>query len=437
MRSKDLVMVGTKKGAFVFESRDGRKTWKSSGPHFKGTSIYHVTFDPRNRTMLATVDSFVKGPTIAISEDMGRTWREGKKPPRFPKSSDWSVKQLWHIEPGVEEEPGVVYCGVDPAALFVSRDAGETWALNEGLYNQETRKKWNPGAGGLCLHSILVDPRDPDNIMIAISSVGILKSVDGGESWSFKNQNLRADFFPDKYPEFGQCPHHLVRHPSRPDVIYQQNHCGEYRSDDNGETWKEIVGNLPSRFGFPIAVDHNDPKRVYVAPEESGDARIPPNGRFLRLGLRRRGEEVVRPRQWPPPAVLLQRVQRGDGHRRAGPVGRLRRDGHRPAPLQQERRREVGPHRRRPPPDLLSQRRTRLGHHDRPRGLTRPLEQHTRGRRMAKVTVKHSRLSRGASLGMILLGIITLLFVSGFVGLIFIVVGAAMYWFYRRQSRPA
>jgi photosystem II stability/assembly factor-like uncharacterized protein len=133
----------------------------------------------------------------------------------------------------------------------------------------------------MCLHSILVDPRDSDTMHLAISSVGILKTKDGGESWSFKNDNLRADFFPNKYPEYGQCPHHLVRHPARPDVIYQQNHCGEYRSDDNGETWKEMVGNLPSRFGFPVAVDYNDPKRVYVAPEESGEARLPPNGRFL------------------------------------------------------------------------------------------------------------------------------------------------------------
>ncbi len=270
MKARNLVMLGTKKGIFVFESLDGRRNWKSSGPHFKGTSIFHVTFDRRNNTMLAAVDDFIKGPTIARSRDFGMTWKEGKKPPRVPRGSDWSAKKIWHIEPGVEEEPEVVYCGVDPAALFKSKDGGETWALCEGLYNQQTRPKWNPGAGGLCLHSILVDPRDPETIHVAISAVGILKTIDGGESWSFKNKNLRADFLPNKYPEYGQCPHHLVRHPSRPDVIYQQNHCGEYRSDDNGETWKEMVGNLPSRFGFPIAVDFNNPKRVYVAPEESG-----------------------------------------------------------------------------------------------------------------------------------------------------------------------
>jgi photosystem II stability/assembly factor-like uncharacterized protein len=281
MSARNLVMLGTKKGVFVLRSEDGRRNWKSSGPHFEGTPVYHATYDPRNKVMIATIGSFIKGPTLAKSKDLGKTWKEGRKPPRFPKGSDWSVKQIWHIEPGPEDEPGVVYAGVDPAALFRSEDAGDTWRLVEGLYNQKTRKKWTAGAGGLCLHSILVDPRDPGTIHVAISAVGIMKSTDGGETWAFKNKNIRADFSPNKFPVFGQCAHHIVRHPSRPDVIYQQNHCGQYRSDDNGETWKDIESNLPSRFGFPIGVDYNDPKRVFVAPEVSGAVRLPPGGRFL------------------------------------------------------------------------------------------------------------------------------------------------------------
>ena len=278
---RNLILLGTKKGAFVFESSDGRRTWKSSGPHFKGTPVMHVTHDARNGLTFAAVDNSITGTTVAKSSDLGRTWKEGEAPPRFPKGEAWTVKRVWHIEPSNEDEPDVVYCGVDPGSLFRSDDRGETWELNRGLYDQETRPKWNPGAGGLNLHSILVDPRDAGTLEVAISSAGILKTTDGGETWGFRNKRIRADFSPNKYPEYGQCPHHMVRSPSEPDLLYQQNHCGVYRSDDNGETWKDISSNLPSRFGFVIAVDWNDPRRVYVAPEESGAARLPIGARFM------------------------------------------------------------------------------------------------------------------------------------------------------------
>jgi len=283
-RPKNVILLGTKKGAFVFESVDGRRNWKSSGPHFKGIPVLHVMYDPRNKTAFAGVDNFFTGTYVARSSNLGRSWKEGKKPPRFPKSSGSTVKRVWHIEPGTDDEPGVVYCGVDPGALFRSDDAGDTWKLNRSLFEQKTRPKWNPGAGGLNLHSILVDPRDGDTMSIAISAAGILKTTDGGETWGFRNKGIRADFMPNKYPEYGQCPHHMVRHPSRPSVLYQQNHCGVYRSDDNGESWKEITNNLPSTFGFVIGVDWNDPKRVYVAPEESGAARLPLGERFMVWG---------------------------------------------------------------------------------------------------------------------------------------------------------
>lgn len=281
---KTLVMLGTKKGAFLLESKDGRKTWKTTGPHFKGTQVFHVMYDPRSQLVFAAVDSDVWGPTIAASADFGKSWKESEKPPKFPRGSDWSVKKVWHIEPGSPEEPDVLYCGTDPAALFKSADAGKSWSLNKGLYNHETREKWQAGFGGLCLHSILVDPRDRSNIIIAISAVGVMKTTDGGKTWGFRNKNLRADFYPNKYPEYGQCPHHLIRHPLDPDVIYQQNHCGAYRSGDNGETWVDISKGLSSRFGFPVAVDTSDPRKVYLAPEESGEARLPPEGRFLVWG---------------------------------------------------------------------------------------------------------------------------------------------------------
>jgi photosystem II stability/assembly factor-like uncharacterized protein len=283
MNQKNLLMVGTKKGAFVFESKDGRRTWKASGPHFKGFEVDHVVYDARNKAIFAAVVSAVWGPTVAKSTDGGRSWKESKRAPKFPKGGKLTVEKVWHIQPAGDDAPGVVYCGVAPAALFKSTDAGETWTINKALFNHETRPKWQPGFGGLCLHSILVDPRDPKSLLIGISAVGVLKTTDGGRSWGFRNKNVRADFNPPerRFPEYGQCVHHISNHPSRPDVIYQQNHCGVYRSNNRGESWIDISKGLPSRFGFPIAVDFNDPKRVYVAPDETGGALLPPNDRFL------------------------------------------------------------------------------------------------------------------------------------------------------------
>ena len=274
-----LLMVGTGKGAFLFTSSDGRRTWKSSGLHFAGSSVYHLAYDKRNKVVFAGVNSFQWGPVIAKTSNFGKTWKRPKNQPKFPKSSGLSVKKIWHIEPGIEDEPETIYAGVDPAVLFSSNDVGESWVVNEALMNHKTREKWSPGFGGLCLHTILLDPKDSRRQHIGISAVGTMFTSDGGLSWKFQNKNVRADFLPNKYPVFGQCVHKVVRHPSRPSILYQQNHCGQYRSDNNGETWVDIQGNLPSDFGFPIAVDANDPKRVYATPLE-GPARLSPNGRF-------------------------------------------------------------------------------------------------------------------------------------------------------------
>ena len=283
--------VGTRKGAFVFTADRSRKTWKVTGPSLKGNEIYHMAHDRRSGSILASVSSGHWGPTIATSEDMGKEWKISKSPPRFPKGSGLSVARVWQIRPGPEEEPGVLYAGVEPACLFMSKDGGKTWKVNEALMNHKTRKKWQPGNGGLCLHTVLVNGRRRNRIHVAISAVGTLRSDDGGESWRFQNKKVLVDYQPEKFPEYGQCVHKLATNPSTPDVIYHQNHFGVYRSDDAGENWVDIRNNLPSRFGFPIAADANDPKRAYVAPLEGDFSRIPPDGHFAVWGTDNRGKE--------------------------------------------------------------------------------------------------------------------------------------------------
>ena len=279
-KPKSLLMVGTRKGAFVFSSEDGRRTWKSSGPWFEGKEVHHVAYDKRSGTLLAAVNSMVWGPSVERSHDLGKTWKKTKNPPRFPKGSKLSVSKVWHVEPGTEDEPETLYLGVAPGCLFKSEDGGETWTPNEAMMKHPTRKKWQPGAGGLCLHSVLVRGNDPRRLHIAISAVGTMASRDGGESWEFQNKNVRADFFPNKFPVYGQCVHKIVRNPEKPNLIYQQNHCGTYRSDDDGRNWVDISEGLPSRFGFPIAVDGNDPKRVYASPLAGDFNRVSPKGHF-------------------------------------------------------------------------------------------------------------------------------------------------------------
>jgi photosystem II stability/assembly factor-like uncharacterized protein len=285
------LMVGTKKGSFVFTSGSGRKNWKAKGPDMKGNEVYHMAYDRRSGALMASVISGQFGPTIARSEDLGDGWKMSKTPPKFPKASGLSVKQVWQIRPGPDNEPGVVYAGVAPACLFKSEDGGLTWEVNKAMLNHKTRKKWVPGAGGLCLHTILVNGKRPGRIHIAISAVGTMMSEDDGESWEFQNKNVLADFQPNKYPVYGQCVHKLASNPSNPDLIYHQNHCGVYRSDNAGKDWIDIRNNLPSRFGFPVAADSNDPKRAYVAPLEGDFSRIPPDGHFAVWATDDKGKE--------------------------------------------------------------------------------------------------------------------------------------------------
>ena len=197
----------------------------------------------------------------------------------------------WNIQPGRDAEPGVLYAGIQPAALFKSTDSGQTWEINEGLYDHPHRGKFFPGAGGLALHTILPHPADLNQMWVAISTGGTYYTADGGETWAPRNKNVRADFSPDKFPEFGQCTHKMVFHPSNPNRVYQQNHCGMYRSDDGGLNWIDIgEGKLPSRFGFPIVVHPHEPDTIFIVPEEADQYRLSIDGKFVVWRSRDAGE---------------------------------------------------------------------------------------------------------------------------------------------------
>ena len=277
------LLVGTMKGAFFLWSDDARENWRLDGPHFRGQSIYALAFDDRDgrsRTLAAT-QSMHWGSTVRSSDDFGRTWSDAERQNvRFPAESGLALNQIWQIRPGRKDEPGVLYCGVEPAALFESHDGGDNWSVVQGLLDHEHRTKWQPGGGGLCLHTILLDPANLDRMLIAISTGGVYRTEDGGKSWSARNHGVRAQFLPDKHPEFGQCVHKVVHHPSRPERIFLQNHWGLYRSDDWGDNWHDIANGVPSDFGFAMLMHPHDAETVFIVPLESDEFRCTPEAKL-------------------------------------------------------------------------------------------------------------------------------------------------------------
>ena len=278
-----LVLVGTMKGAFVLRTDRKRKKWKLEGPHFRGETVYALAHDSRgkrNRTFAAT-NSFHWGATIRTSDDKGRSWSSPDgQTVKFPESSGRALAQIWQIAPGRAAEPDVMYCGVEPAALFESRDGGVSWKPNDGLLNHEHQPKWQPGGGGLCLHTIVIDPANPKRMLIAISAAGVYRTDDGGRTWLARNVGVRAEFLPDKHPEFGQCVHKVVHHPSRPERLFLQNHWGLYRSDDWGDSWQDIANGVPSDFGFAMTMHPQNPDTVYIVPLESDQFRCTPEAKL-------------------------------------------------------------------------------------------------------------------------------------------------------------
>jgi photosystem II stability/assembly factor-like uncharacterized protein len=220
---------------------------------------------------------------LSSSDDYGKTWTEPETyGVKFPEGTDDSVKQIWQIAKGHPGEDDTLYCGVEPAALFKSTDAGASWSLVKGLYDHPHRSKWMPGGGGLCLHTILPDPTDPKRLFIAISTGGVYRTDDGGENWQPRNNGVRAQFLPpdQRFPEWGQCVHKIVSHPSNPKRMFLQNHWGLYRSDDAGDSWNDIANGVPSDFGFAMEIDPNDANNVFIIPMESDEFRCTPEGKM-------------------------------------------------------------------------------------------------------------------------------------------------------------
>jgi hypothetical protein len=265
-----LLMVGTKKGSFILASDPTRRKWNMSGPFNQGAEVFHMAYDHRNGgRVLSAANYMIWRPQLEYTDDLGGTWTQAQEQPRFSGGGDLTVGRLWHIEPGRDSEPGVLYAGVEPAALFKSKDGGNSWQEVPGLSNHPTRDQWHPGNGGLCLHSIVLDPQDASRMWVAASAVGVFGTTDAGESWTPMNKGLRADFNPpDRFPEIGNCPHKMLSPGSPASLMYQQNHCGVFRSDSAGAGWQDITEGLPSRFGFVLALHSQDPKTLYVLPED-------------------------------------------------------------------------------------------------------------------------------------------------------------------------
>ncbi|MDQ3611397.1 MAG: exo-alpha-sialidase [Actinomycetota bacterium] len=285
------VLVGTKKGAFVLTSDEGRREWTVDGPHFGGWELYHLKGSPADPDRIwASQSGGWFGQVVQRSDDGGRSWKPVGKDftydgvPGTHQGFDgtpkpWEFTRVWHLEPSLTDRD-TVYAGVEDAALFRSTDGGDSWAELPGLRGHGTGPQWQPGAGGMCLHTILLHPTDEQRMFAAISAAGVFRSDDGGASWLAINQGLHSEGIPDPKAEVGHCVHNLAMHPDRPDTLFMQKHWDVMRSDDAGASWHEISGDLPTDFGFPIEVHAHEPETVYVLPITSDYLHVPPDGRL-------------------------------------------------------------------------------------------------------------------------------------------------------------
>jgi photosystem II stability/assembly factor-like uncharacterized protein len=308
------VLVGTRKGAFILTADGKRQNWEISGPHFEGWEIFHMKGSPANPNRIyASQTSGWFGQIIQRSDDGGKTWfPPGSKPEELstlegmpkgesnkfvydtsPKSGKpltthqwydgtqhpWEFKRVWHLEPS-PSDPDIVYAGLEDAAIFRSTNGGRSWQELAGLRGHGSGQHWSPGAGGMGLHTIIIDPAQPQRMFVAISAAGAFRTDDGGTVWKAINRGLHSLYIPNPTAEVGHCVHRMAMHPSHPRVLFMQKHWDVMRSDDAGESWHEISGNLPSDFGFPIDVHAHEPDTVYVVPIQSDSEHYPPDGKL-------------------------------------------------------------------------------------------------------------------------------------------------------------
>jgi photosystem II stability/assembly factor-like uncharacterized protein len=296
------VLVGTKKGAFILTSDGKRQKWDVSGPHFGGWEIYHLKGSPvdPNRIYVSQTSSWF-GQMIQRSVDGGKTWQTVGNKFNYDGTAGthqwydgtphpWEFKRVWHLEPSLDD-PDAVYAGVEDAAIFKTTDGGFNWTEMPGLRQHGSGPRWQPGAGGMCLHTIILDKANPQCMYIAISAAGAFRTDDGGKTWQPINRGLRSEYIPDPNADVGHCVHHIAMHRSRPNVLFMQKHWDVMRSDNAGDLWKEVSGNLPTDFGFAIDVHAHEPETVYVVPIKSDSEHYPPEGKLRVYRSRSGGNE--------------------------------------------------------------------------------------------------------------------------------------------------
>jgi len=296
------VLVGTRKGAFILSSDGKRDRWEVSGPHFAGWEIYHMKGSPADPNRIyASQSSGWSGQVVQRSDDGGKTWEAVDNKFAYDgvpgthqwydgTPHPWEFKRVWHFEPSLTD-PDTVYAGIEDAAIFKTTDGGKSWAELSGLRGHGSGPNWQPGAGGMCLHTILLDPSNPQRMWIAISAAGAFRTEDGGATWTPVNRGLRSQYIPDPDAEVGHCVHRIAMHRSKPNTLFMQKHWDVMRSDDAGDNWREVSGNLPTDFGFVIDVNTNEPETIYVVPIKSDSEHFPIDGKLQVWRSRTGGNE--------------------------------------------------------------------------------------------------------------------------------------------------